>query len=316
MSVGRIILAGGSGFCGRLLATHFVLGGYEVVILTRSAPQSAATGRQVIWDAKTVGEWARELDGAKAVINLSGRSVNCRYNAKNRRLILDSRVLSTRAIGQAIAQCKNPPAVWLNASTATIYKHSFDKEMDENGEIASHKDAKDEFSVEVAQKWEEALNQAQTPNTRKVAMRMSMVFSSEVGTVYRVLRKLARLGLAGTLASGRQYVSWTHEEDYARAVEWLLAHAELSGPVNMAAPEPVTNKEMMAALRRAVGAPFGLPAARWMLEIGAFIMRTETELILKSRRVVPGRLLASGFKFNFPTLQKALADIENKILRK
>ena len=269
--------------------------------------------RNVLWDAKTLGPWQKELEGSAAVINLCGRSVDCRYNETNRRLILESRVLSTRVLGEAISRCAAPPAVWLNASTATIYKHSFERPMDEAGEIAGDKDAKDEFSVEVAQAWEGELDQAQTPATRKVAMRMSMVFSPKEGTVFRVLRRLARFGLGGSMAGGRQYVAWIHEADFCRAVEWLLTHENLAGPFNLAAPDPVTNREMMGTMRRVVGAPFGLPAARWMLEVGAFFLRTETELMIKSRRVVPGKLLASGFRFNFPKLEEAMADIETRI---
>jgi uncharacterized protein len=313
MKTKRIILAGGSGYLGHVLTAAMSRQGYEVVILTRSPKSARSAAREISWDAKTLGPWANELDGAAAVINLTGRSVNCRYNDANRRLILASRVLSTKALGEAISRCAAPPPVWLNCSTATIYKHSFDREMDESGEIAGDKDAKDEFSVEVAQAWEGALEQAQTPATRKIPLRLSMVFGPKDGTVFRVLRRLARWGLGGSMAGGRQYVSWIHEENFCDAVEWLLTHENLTGPFNVAAPNPVTNREMMATLRRVVGAPFGLPAARWMLEVGAFFLRTETELMLKSRRVVPGKLLASGFQFKFPRLADAMADIEQRI---
>ncbi len=313
MKTQRIILAGGSGYLGGLLTASLAKQGYEIVVLTRS-PNPARTGaRDVLWDARTLGPWAKELDGAAAVINLTGRSVNCRYHETNRRLILESRVLSTKVIGEAISQCAEPPPVWLNSSTATIYKHSFDREMDESGEIAGDKDARDEFSVEVAQAWEGALNDAPTPATRKIALRTSMVFGPKPGTVLRVLRRLARLGLGGSMASGRQYVSWIHEEDFCRAMDWLLSHENLAGGFNICSPNPVTNRDMMAAFRRAVGAPFGLPAAEWMLEVGAFFLRTETELMIKSRRVVPGRLLASGFRFNFPHLNEALAELEKRL---
>jgi uncharacterized protein (TIGR01777 family) len=228
-------------------------------------------------------------------------------------LIVDSRVLSTRVLGEAIARCAHPPATWLNASTATIYKHSFDRAMDENGEMAADRDARDEFSVAVAQAWEAALASAPTPATRKIPLRMSMVFTDEPGSVFPVLRRLVRLGLGGSMAGGRQFVSWIHQEDFCRAVEWILEHPSLRGPFNVAAPNPVTNREMMAMFRRVCGRPVGLPATRWMLEIGAFFMRTETELMIKSRRVVPAKLLDSGFQFHFPTLQGALADIEGRL---
>jgi len=309
----RVVLAGGSGFCGQLLADWLSARGWEIVVLTRSADGVRNPARAVLWDAKTLGPWAKELDGAAAVINLTGRSVNCRYNETNRRLILDSRVLSTRVIGEAIGQCAVPPPIWLNASTATIYRHSFTREMDENGEIAGDKDAKDEFSVEVAQAWETALNEGRTPATRKVPMRMSMIFAPRKGTVYMILRRLARVGLGGSLGGGRQYVAWIHEDDFCRAVEWLLDHEKLTGPFNVASPNPLTNRDFMAALRRGVGMPIGLPAARWMLEVGAFFLRTETELMIKSRRVIPGKLLASGFEFRFPTVNQTIADLERQI---
>jgi uncharacterized protein (TIGR01777 family) len=304
----RVVLAGGSGLLGRLLARSLPIRGYECTVLTRS-PQHGGAARSIAWDARTLGPWRQELEGAAAVINLTGRSVNCRYNAANRRLILESRVLSTRVLGEAIAGCAEPPPIWLNASTATIYKHSFDRTMDETGEIAADQDAKDEFSVEVARAWEEALAAAPTPATRKIPLRTSIVFSGEKGTIFTILRRLVRLGLGGSMAGGRQYVAWIHQEDFCRAVEWILEHPELRGPVNVVSPNPVTNREMMAVFRKVCGVPIGLPAARWMLEIGAFIMRTETELMIKSRRAVPGKLLASGFQFQYPTFQSALEEI-------
>ena len=308
----RIILAGGSGLVGRLLTKALMPNGYDITVLTRS-PNAAAAAQQMQWDARTLGPWKAELEGAAAVINLTGRSVNCRYNAANRQAILESRVFSTRVLGEAIAQCANPPLAWLNASTATIYKNSYDKLMDENGEIAADKDAKDEFSVEVAQAWEHALNAAPTPGTRKIALRMSMVFTPEPGSVFRVLRNLVRFGLGGSMGGGRQYVAWIHHEDFCRAIEWLLEHSSMQGPHNIAAPNPVTNRDMMATFRQVCHRPIGLPAARWMLEIGAFLMRTETELMIKSRRVVPGKLLASGFQFLYPTLPGALEEIERGV---
>jgi len=311
-SSNRIVLAGGSGVLGGLLARALAAKGHDIVVLTRS-PQGGGAARKVAWDARTLGPWRRELEGAAAVINLTGRSVNCRYNAANRRLILESRVLSTRVLGEAIAGCAEPPPTWLNASTATIYKHSYDRLMDETGEIAADKDAKDEFSVEVAQAWEQALAAAPTPATRKIPLRMSMVFGTEPGSVFPVLRRLARLGLGGGMAGGRQFVSWIHQEDFCRSVDWILEHSELRGPVNVVAPNPLTNREMMAVFRKVCGRPFGLPAAGWMLEIGAFVMRTETELMIKSRRVVPGKLLAAGFAFHFPTFQSALEEIERSL---
>lgn len=305
----RVVVAGGSGFLGRALAMHFASRECDVVILTRSAKHLANGVREVQWDGQTLGDWARELEGSQALVNLAGRSVNCRYHARNRRLIFDSRVNSTCVLGAAIGRCANPPSVWLNSSTATIYKHTFGPAWDEAGEISGTPEAKDQFSVEVACAWEQAFDQAKTPATRKVALRSAMVLGMGKNSVFPVLRRLVRTGLGGRMASGEQFVSWIHEEDFCRAVEWLIGHDELSGPVNLASPNPVTNREMMRTLREVCGLPIGLPATRWMLELGAFFLRTETELIIKSRRVVPGRLAAAGFEFRYPRLREALADL-------
>lgn len=309
----QIVIAGGSGFLGKALAVHFRKAGFKIVILTRS-PKTRTDGvREVAWNARTIGEWARELDGATAVVNLTGRSVNCRYNAKNRREIMDSRVDSTRVVGEAIARCENPPRVWLNSSTATLYKHTFGAPHDETSrEMDSAKDAKDAFSVEVAQAWERALNEAATPRTRKVALRTSMVLGLDENSVFPVLRRLTRFGLGGKQGSGKQFVSWIHVEDFRRAIEWIISQEQLAGPVNLCAPNPLTNAEMMKAFRDICSAPFGLPATEWMLEIGAFFLRTETELIFKSRRVVPGRLIQSGFRFRFPSFRDALGDLVSR----
>jgi len=310
----RIIVAGGSGFIGRLLTDRFVSGNYEVVVLTRSPQTAQQAIRQVRWDGCTLSDWARELEGARALINLAGRSVNCRYNERNRREILESRVDSTRVLGEAVARCNTPPAVWLNASTATIYKHTFDRQMDEaTGEIGATPEAKDAFSIEVARAWEEALFEAPTPATRKVALRTAMVFAASKGGVYRVLRGLTRWGLGGAIAGGRQYISWIHEADFCRSVEWLIDRDDFSGPVNLASPNQIPQRVMMRIIRRELGVPFGLPATRRMLEVAAFVHRTEAELILKSRRVAPGRLLTAGFQFGFPRMEDAVREIEGRL---
>ncbi len=310
----RIVVAGGSGFIGRLLTDTLVSGDNDVVVLTRSPQATAQSIRQVRWDGRTLGDWAEELDGARALINLAGRSVNCRYNARNRREILESRVDSTRVLGEAIARCNTPPVVWLNASTATIYKHTFDHPMDEaTGVIGATLEAKDAFSIEVACAWEQTLNEAQTPATRKVALRTAMVFAPGEGGVFRVLRRLTRFGLGGPVAGGNQFVSWIHEDDFCGAVEWLIDRDDFSGPVNVASPNPIRHREMMRIFRRECGVPFGLPATRRMLEAAAFVHRTEAELIIKSRRVVPGRLLAAGFQFRFPNMEEAVQEIQRRI---
>jgi hypothetical protein len=309
MKTPRIVLAGGSGFLGRLLADALVAQGADVVVLTRT-PRADGKAREACWDGRRPGDWCREIDGADAVINLAGRSVDCRYHERNRRLILESRIESTRALGEAIRNCAKPPRVWLNSSTATIYKHALDRPMDEaTGEIGATPEAKDAFSVEVARAWERTLDEARTPATRKVALRSAMVLGSGKNSVLPVLRRLVRLGLGGPMAGGRQFVSWIHEQDFCRAVDWLLLRDDISGPVNLAAPNPVSNDELMRSLREVCGVPFGLPATRWMLELGAFFLRTETELIVKSRRVVPGRLLSGGFEFRFPRLRAALENL-------
>ncbi|HZY47921.1 MAG TPA: TIGR01777 family oxidoreductase [Candidatus Bathyarchaeia archaeon] len=312
----RIVLAGGSGFIGSILAERLAAHNYEVAVLTRSPHAGRGAARQVVWDGRTLGDWTREVDGATALINLSGRSVNCRYIARNRRDILESRVDSTRVLGEAIARSGKPPPVWLNASTATIYKHTYDREMDEaTGEIGATPEAKDAFSIEVACAWERTLNEAQTPATRKVALRTAMVFAASEGGVYRTLRSLTRWGLGGSIAGGRQFISWIHEADFCDVIEWLIDHDDFSGPVNLASPNPIPQRDMMRIIRRECGVPFGLPATRRMLEIAAFVHRTEAELIIKSRRVVPARLLSAGFQFYFPNMEDAVHEIEDRVTR-
>jgi len=267
----------------------------------------------VKWDGKTVGDWADEIDGADVVINLAGRSVNCRYNEENRRQMMDSRVDSTRVIGEAISKATNPPKVWLQASTATIYAHRFDAPNDDvTGIIGGYeKDAPDtwNFSIDVATAWERTANEADTPATRKVLMRSAMTMSPDVDGIFDTLLGLVRKGLGGTAASGRQYISWIHDHDFIRSIYWLIEHEELSGPINLSAPEPLPNREFMRILRDAAGVRVGLPAMEWQLAIGAFFMRTETELILKSRRVVPKLLVDSGFEFEFPHWADAARDL-------
>ncbi|MCW5551432.1 MAG: TIGR01777 family oxidoreductase [Verrucomicrobiae bacterium] len=305
----RIILAGGSGFLGQVLARHFLARGYEVAVLTRRPTSVVLRVREVAWDGETLGPWAQELENAQAVINLAGRSVNCRYHERNRKVILESRINPTRVLGAAINLCATPPLVWLNSSTATIYRHTFGMAWDEAGEIGGTPAAKDEFSVQVAQAWEQTFAAAPTSRTRKVNLRSAMVLGPARNSVFPVLRRLVRLGLGGRMASGRQFVSWIHHQDFSRAIEWLIEHGNQEGTFNLAAPNAVTNEEMMRTLREIHRMPIGLPASLWMLEAGAFLLRTETELIIKSRRVIPGRLMAAGFDFRFSHLREALEDL-------
>ena len=314
MNKPRIILAGGSGFLGGILSRSLLANNYEVVLLTRSPAQRNDAAKEIAWDGRSIGDWAGVIDGAMTVINLAGRSVDCRYTARNRRLIVESRVHSTRVLGEAISRCKQPPEVWLNSSTATIYKHSLDKPMDESGETGATPEAKDAFSIEVARTWEKTLEEAHTPETRKVALRTAMVLGCN-GGVFPVLRRLVRTGLGGRMGNGRQFVSWLHEDDFCQAIQWIISDKEMRGTINLSAPNPIENREMMQTLRRIHRAPFGLPATLWMLEIGAFILRTETELITKSRRVIPRRLVASGYQFSFPKFEDACKNLESRMTK-
>jgi len=307
----KIILPGGSGQIGTMLTRAFRRDGHEVVVLSRDAHASMAGC--VHWDARTLGPWAAELDGADGIINLTGRSVNCRYSPENRRAIHDSRVESTRVLGEAIALAQRPPRVWLQSSTATIYAHRYDAANDEASGIlgGAEPDSPDtwRFSIDVATAWERAADEAAVAGTRLVKLRSAMVMSPDAGGVFDTLLGLVRAGLGGTSGDGRQFVSWIHEEDFVRALYWLIEHDEIDGAVNLAAPNPLPNAEFMRTLRQAWGIRLGLPATKWMLELGALALRTETELVLKSRRVVPGRLLEHGFSFHYPHWHAAAAEL-------
>ncbi len=260
------------------------------------------------WDGQTIGDWARELDGADLVVNLAGRSVNCRYSPANREEIMRSRVDSTRVLAQAIFQASSPPKVWLNSSTATIYRSAQDHAQDEEtGELGS-KEGKWGFSIQVATAWEEAFFERELLGVRRVALRSAMVMGPEAGGPFEVMLKLARRGLGGQMGSGNQMMSWVHEVDFIRAVRFIAA-GETHEIVNIVAPNALPNREFMAEIRRAAAVKVGLPATVWMLRLGAFFMSTETELILKSRWVYPKRLLDAGFEFQFPTWREAVADL-------
>lgn len=306
----KIVIPGGTGQVGTLLARAFTADGHQVVVLSRGP--GAAPWRVIPWDAETLGDWAAEVDGADVVINLAGRSVNCRYTAANRTAIRESRIKSTLVIGQAIARAATPPQVWLQASTATIYAHRYDAPNDEATGILGGAEPGApntwRFSIDVATAWERAAEQAIVPRTRKVLLRSAMIMSPDKGGVFDTLLTLVRWGLGGPSGDGRQYVSWIHERDFVRGVYWLIDH-DLAGPVNVASPHPLPNVDFMRALREAWGIRIGLPSPGWLLEIGTFLIRTESELILKSRRVVPGRLLESGFTFEFPTWAEAARDL-------
>jgi len=306
----KIVIPGGTGQIGNLLARAFLARGDEVVVVSRGGTSAA---RVVNWDGRGLGAWAAEVDGADVVINLAGRSVNCRYTAANMRDMMNSRVDSTRAVGRAIEAARRPPRVWLQMSTATIYAHRFDAPNDElTGCIGGEESgvpAYWAYSIEIARAWEGAQEEARTPATRKVALRAAMTMSPDRGGIFDVLLGLTRKGLGGSVAGGTQFVSWIHEGDFVQAVARLIEDARLSGAFNLCAPEPLPYREFMAALRAAAGVRIGLPATRWMVEIGAFVLRTDTELLLKSRYVVPRRLLDAGFEFQFPSWPAAARDL-------
>ena len=301
-----IVIFGANGFLGRYACRYFARQGKEVVAVARRRDGWSGDGMFLEWDGKTPGPWTLALEGAEAVLNLAGRSVNCRYTPENRREIRDSRVAATRVIGQAIAACRIPPRVWLNASTATWYRHAEDKPQDDwLGEPGEG------FSCEVARAWEDAFFEAMVPAvTRKVALRLGMVLANEEGTVFDVLRRLTASGLGGAMGGGSQRVSWIHMEDFLRALEFLLGDPFLSGSVNVTSPEFPSNREWMRVLRESVGMPVGLPASRWMLEMGARLMGTETELVLKSRWAEPVRLRDAGFRWRWSRAADAVADLE------
>ncbi len=307
----RIVIPGGSGQVGQVLARHFHGGGHTVTVLSRKP--RAAPWTVLAWDARTTGAWVAALEGSDVCINLTGRSVNCRYNTANRKEIYESRIDSTRLLNRVIAGLAIPPRVWLNASTATIYRHALDRPMDEaTGEYGGNElGAPDtwNFSITVAKGWEEAFFETATPSTRKVALRSAMTFSPDRGGVFDVFLALVRFGLGGANGDGRQFVSWIHDLDFVRAVEFLIARDDLSGPLNLASPNPVPNTEFLRTLRQAWRVPVGLPASGWMIEVGTLLMRTESELVLKSRRVVPGRLLEAGFEFQHPVWEEAARDL-------
>jgi uncharacterized protein (TIGR01777 family) len=314
----RIVIPGGSGQIGTVLARHFHHHGHQVTVLSR-APKPAPW-RVVIWDARTDGAaWTSALEESDVCINLTGRSVNCRYYGANRREMYNSRIVSTRLLNNVIASLKQPPRLWLNASTATIYRHALDRPMDEaTGELGGDEPGAPDtwnFSIKIAKDWEAAFFETQTPKTRKIAMRSSMTFNPDKGSVFHVFSNLVRCGLGGAQGSGDQYVSWIHEADFVRAIDFLIASESVSGTVNICSPNPLRNREFMRVLRDSWHRHFGLPASAWMIEIGSFVLRTESELVLKSRRVVPGRLIDSGFTFTYPDWPSAAQELVSRYRR-
>lgn len=297
----KIVIAGGTGHLGSALALERHERGDQVVVLSRQPVPSSWP--VVGWDGRSEGAWEREVDGADVVVNLAGRSVNCRYTTANCGAILASRVDPTVAIAAAIGRAANPPPVWLQASTATIYAQRFDGDNDEQGPLGGAEPGVPpswRFSTAVARAWEAAADPALAPRTRVVHMRSAIALGASPGGIFEVLLGLVRHGLGGAAGSGRQYMSWIHERDWLAAVDRLIADESLRGPVNLAAPQPIPYAAFMRALREAWGMPIGLPAPGPILALGTRLMGTESELVLKSRRVIPGVLLARGFAFAFP----------------
>ena len=309
----KIVIPGGTGQVGAILHRALTAAGHRVVVLSR---RPGLRG-EVPWDGVTLGPWAEEIDGSDVVINLAGRSVSCRYTPDNLRAMMDSRVHSTRVVGEAISAASRPPRVWLQMSTATLYAHRFDAPNDEDTGVTGGTERGVPgywaYSVDIARAWEREQEKARTPRTRQVALRSAMVMSPDRGGVFDVLLWLARLGLGGPVAGGGQYVSWIHDHDFVRAVEFLVHRDDVAGPVNLTAPTPLPQHELMRALRTAWGVPVGLPATKWMAEFGAFVLRTDTELLLKSRRVVPGRLLKEGFTFEHSDWPRAADDLVRRV---
>lgn len=305
----KIVIAAGTGFIGAGLIEYFG-NDNDIVVLTRHPKNDTQRLTYVQWDGKTLDTWSSYLEHADLLINLAGKSVNCRYTEENKKEIFDSRTHATEVLGAAIRTLQHPPVLWINAGSATIYRHAEDRPMDEfTGEIA------DDFSVQVCKRWEAAFNETKTPHTRKAILRIAVTIGHQGGVMVPFMN-LMKFGLGGYQGSGQQKFSWVHIDDICGMIEWLYTHPELDGTFNCSAPHPVTNREFMRALRKAAGHFFGLPAFPWMLKIGARIMGTEAELLLKSRWVLPTRALQAGFVFRYPELQPAMKQIIGKLPRR
>lgn len=302
----KLIIAGGNGFLGNILIDFYRNKATEIVVLTRSGNTVQNGIIYQHWDAKTLGNWQQHLEDADVLLNLTGKSVDCRYHQRNKDLIMRSRVDSTKILNEAILLCENPPKVWLNSSTATIYRHSMDREMDElTGEIGSG------FSVNVAKAWEKAFFETKLSKTRKVALRTSIVLGKNGGALAPIVN-LAKYGFGGKQGSGKQFFSWIHEQDFVRAINFIINNNEIEGIINIVAPKPSDNKSLMKTIQKQQKRPLAIPLPKTLLEIGAFLIKTETELILKSRRVVPKKLLENGFIYDYPNLKTAVDNLLNR----
>jgi uncharacterized protein (TIGR01777 family) len=304
----KIVLAGGSGQMGTCIKDHFKDKVDEIIVLSRAREHTDGNVKTVRWDGKTLGDWYKYLDGADVVINLAGKSVNCRYNEKNKKEIFDSRTNSIDVLSAAIKKCKVAPNLWIQSASATIYRHAEDRPMTE-----SDGEQGEGFSVEVCKKWESTFEEKTKgmDQTRKIILRTSLVLGKDLG-VFPRLKNLVKFGLGGRQGNGNQWVSWIHEKDVAAMVEWIIKNDSINGPINCTSPEPLKNNAFMKIIRNQYHMPVGLPAPVWILELGAMIIGTETELILKSRWVLPEKILKSGYRFHYPSLDVAVKNILNE----
>ncbi|WP_126651588.1 TIGR01777 family oxidoreductase [Chryseobacterium aureum] len=295
----KIIIAGGTGFLGENLGKYFTEKGNQVYILTRNPKRK----NEIYWDARTIGEWKNSLEKADVLINLTGKSVDCRYHEKNKQEIYSSRIDSTGILQKAIDQSSEKPKVWLNASSATIYVHS-EKHLntEENGIIG------DDFSMNICKSWEKEFFAVKNEEIRKVALRTSIVLGND-GGAFPKLKMITKLGLGGKQGRGNQMVSWIHIQDFCKAVDWVMNSETISGVINITAPEPLSNENMMKKLRKKLKIPFGLNAPVWQLEIASLFLNTETELLLKSRNVYPEKLIKNGFQFAYPGFDEAILNL-------
>lgn len=295
----KIIIAAGTGFLGKNLEKYFTEKGNQVYTLTRNPKRK----NEILWDAKTLGEWKNLLENSDVLINLAGKSVDCRYTDKNKQEIYDSRINSTKILQQAVDNCIHKPKIWLNASSATIYVHSETHlNTEENGIIG------DDFSMNICKSWEKEFFKTENEDIRKVALRTSIVLGNN-GGAFTKLKLITKLGLGGKQGRGNQNISWIHIDDFCKAVEYIIENKNLSGEINVTAPNPLFNEEFMRKLRKEMKIPFALNAAFWQLEIASVFLKTETELLLKSRNVYPEKLMKSGYKFTYPNVETAFKDL-------
>ncbi|MFZ6014111.1 MAG: TIGR01777 family oxidoreductase [Bacteroidota bacterium] len=301
--INKIVIAGGNGFLGTVLYEYFAQHAKEVIVIARKKMPERGNLKSVLWDGKNIGDWSTTLEGADVLINLAGKNVNCRYTEENKKLIYSSRLDSTHVLGRALQQCQNPPKLWINMSSATIYNASFDRYQTEASD-----DVGDDFSMDVCKQWETAFNKYHNARTRKALIRTSIVLGNDGGAL-PVLKNLVKVGMGSRQGDGRQFCSWIHERDFCRVIQWIISNSSASGIYNVVAPQPVINSELMCKLRRAMNKSWALPMPQWLLELGAVLIGTETELILKSRKVYPKRLLDEGFVFEFSDAEHALEDL-------